>query len=86
MATISNVQSLGIPCSQYIDDRHIGQLALLLIWLTRLKKWTNVEYADAATFVCTAVVVSLGYSSPAWFLYKPQGFWDLLWMFIYVLS
>lgn len=37
MATTSYVQSLGIPFSQYIDDRHICHLGLLPIRLTRLK-------------------------------------------------
>lgn len=37
MATTSYVQSLGIPFSQYIDDRHIGHLALLPTRLTQLK-------------------------------------------------
>lgn len=36
--------------------------------------------------LCAAIVASLGYLGPAWFLYKPQGFWDLLWILIYVLS
>ena len=37
MATTSYVQLLGIPFSQYIDDRHICHLGLLPIRLTRLK-------------------------------------------------
>jgi len=27
MAATSYIRSLGVPCSQYIEDRHIGQLS-----------------------------------------------------------
>ena len=28
LAATSYIRSLGVPCSQYIDDRHVGQLAV----------------------------------------------------------
>lgn len=61
MAATSYVRSLGVPCSQYIDDRHVGQLAPLSQSSKTVTRWSDFEYADAATFICASVLVSLGY-------------------------
>lgn len=61
LAATSSIRALGVPCSHYIDHRHVGQLAVsitrrlfyLLLDLTKL--------AEAAVFICAAVLVSLGY-------------------------
>ncbi|KAL9977508.1 hypothetical protein ACROYT_G014917 [Oculina patagonica] len=54
------IRSHGVPCSQYIDDRHVGQL--------RLRSRANSEYAfsnfqlaQMAAFIACYVVISLGY-------------------------
>lgn len=57
----SYVRSLRVHCSQYIDDRHVGHLSvsrksLVVPWL-----WSDLELAEAAVFICAAVLVSLGY-------------------------
>ena len=61
MAATSYVRSLGIPCSQYIDDRHVGQLAPCQLPRKPAIEWSNFEYADAAAFICASVLISLGY-------------------------
>lgn len=56
----SYIRTLGVPCSQYIDDRHAGQL------MVRTKpespKWSNFELAEAAAFIVASVLTSLGYT------------------------
>jgi len=61
MASTSYVRSLGVPCNQYIDDRHVGQLASRPQSNKTVTRWSDFEYADAATFICASVPVSLGY-------------------------
>ena len=61
MAAISYVQSLSIPCSQYIDDRHVGQLAPCHRPSKPAIEWSNLEYADATAFICASILISLGY-------------------------
>ncbi|XP_067051172.1 uncharacterized protein [Acropora muricata] len=57
MAATSYARSLGVPCSQYIDDRHVGQLALCHRPSKPDIEWSNLEYADAAAFI----LISLGF-------------------------
>lgn len=61
MAATSYVRLLGVPCSQYIDDRHVGQLAPCPHSNRTVTRWSDFEYADAAAFICASVLVSLGY-------------------------
>ena len=61
MAATSYVGSLGVPCSRYIDDRHVGQLASRPQSNKTVTRWSDFEYADAATFICASVLVFLGY-------------------------
>ena len=54
----SFIRSNGVPLSQYIDDRHVGQLQLP----SSIKnKWKNIELADASLFICALVLIHCGY-------------------------
>ena len=61
MAATSYARSLGVPCRQYIDDRHVGQLAPCHRPSKPDIEWSNLEYADAAAFICASFLISLGY-------------------------
>ncbi|KAK3731622.1 hypothetical protein QZH41_004874 [Actinostola sp. cb2023] len=61
LAATSYVRSLGDPCSQYIDDRHVGQLAPHLDFASLVSSWSDLELAEAACFICASVLTSLGY-------------------------
>ena len=61
MAATSYIRSLGIPCSQYIDDRHFGQLISAENLTARAQSWSEFELAEAATFIAASVLTSLGY-------------------------
>lgn len=56
----SYIRTLGVPCSQYIDDRHAGQL------MVRGKPtspiWSDFELTQAAAFILVSVLTSLGYT------------------------
>ena len=59
LAATNYIRLLGVPCSQYINDRHVGQLALH----RDIKKscgWPNFALAEAAAFIVWSVLVSLG--------------------------
>ena len=59
LAATNYIRLLGVPCSQYIDDHHVGQLALR----RDIKKscgWPNFALAEAAAFIVCSVLVSLG--------------------------
>lgn len=51
------IRSLNVPCSQYIDDRHIGQLVT-----PDACHWSNYQKAEAAAYVAISVLTSLGYT------------------------
>ena len=59
MAVTHFIRSLGVPCSLYIDDRHVGQL--------RLPQdrspigFSNSQLADMAAFIACSTLISLGY-------------------------
>jgi len=53
----SHIRSLGVPCSQYSDDRHIGQLIT-----SPACQWSNYEKAEAACYIATTTLTSLGYT------------------------
>ena len=50
------IRSQGVPASQYIDDRHLGQLRL-----PNSSSWSNLDLANAAVFIASLVLVSRGY-------------------------
>ena len=55
----SYVRSLGVHCRQYIDDKHVGQLASGPRSNKTVTRWSDFD--DAATFMSTSVLVSLCY-------------------------
>ena len=61
MAATSCARSLGVPCSQYIDDRQVGQLAPCHRPSKPDIEWSNLESADAAAFIFASILISLGY-------------------------
>lgn len=61
MAATSYIRSLGMPCSQYIDDRHTGQLSPSPECRSSVGDWSELEFANAAIFIATFVLISLGY-------------------------
>ena len=60
MAATSYIRSLGVPCSQYIDERHVGQLQLALSY--HKPDFSHSQLANMAAFITCAVLISLGYS------------------------
>ena len=54
------IRSLGVPCSQYIDDRHVGQLRLRPR-ANDMCAFSNFQLAQMAAFIACSVVLSLGY-------------------------
>ena len=78
LAATSHIRSLGVPCSQYIDDLHVDQLALRQDLQYSLK-WSNFQLAEAAAFIVCSVLVLLGYFiglSKSVAVPRPElGFW-----------
>ena len=58
MAATHFIRSNGVPCSQYIDDRHAGQLHLPRACV---KQFSNFQLAQMAAFVACSVLTSLSY-------------------------
>ena len=56
----SYIRTLGVSCSQYVDDRHAAQL------MVRGKPtspiWSDFELAQTAAFILVSVLTSLGYT------------------------
>ena len=52
------IRSNGVPVSQYIDDRHVGQLRLLSCFSF---DWSDLDLANAAVFISALVLISCGY-------------------------
>lgn len=50
-------RSLGVPCSQYIDDRHIGQLVT-----SSACNWSDIQKAEAAAYIAISILTLLGYT------------------------
>ena len=61
MGATSYIRSLSVPCSQYIDDRHVGQLTTCRKSPKSTTAWSDFELAEAAAFIAAAVLISLGY-------------------------
>lgn len=51
------IRSLGVPCSQYIDDRHFGQLTT-----ASSCRWSDFMKAEAAAYIAVSVLTLLGYT------------------------
>ena len=60
LAATCNIRSLGVPCSQYIDDRHVGQLALCQDLQDSLR-CSSFQLAEAAAFIVCSILAHLGY-------------------------
>ena len=52
------IRTKRVPLSQYIDDRHIGQLRLPQ---GHPNIWPNMDLAKASFFIAALVLVSCGY-------------------------
>ena len=59
LAATNFVRSAGVPCSQYIGDRHNGQLRLLSH--PPSPSFTNFQLAEMAAFIACLTSISLGY-------------------------
>jgi len=57
LVATSHIRSLGVPCSQYIDDRHMGQLVT-----PDSCPWSDLQKAEAAAYIATSTLTSLGYT------------------------
>ena len=57
MAATNYIRSLGVPCSQYIDDRHCGQLCLSFTQ----SSYSGFALAEMAAFIACTILISLGY-------------------------
>ena len=51
------IRSLNVPCSQYLDDRHIGQLVAAASC-----NWSDFKKAEAAAYIAASVLTALGYT------------------------
>ena len=51
------IRSKEVPLSQYIDDRHVGQLRLAITNPT----WSDLDLAKAGIFIAALVLVFCGY-------------------------
>ena len=58
------IRSLGVPCTQYIDDRHIGQLVT-----PNSYPWSDLQKVEAAAYIATSIVIGItrwgGSTSPS---------------------
>ncbi|XP_070571160.1 uncharacterized protein [Ptychodera flava] len=53
---------LGVPCLQYIDDRHVGPLRVAaLSTASQINSWSNRELSEAAAYILLHLCVSTGY-------------------------
>ena len=59
LAATCYVRALGVPCSQYIDDRHNGQLRLPPSRTP--SSFSGLQLAEMAAFIACSTFVSLGY-------------------------
>ena len=49
MAALSHIRSMGVPSSNYIDNKHIGQLRTLR---PPREQYSNYQLSEMATFFC----------------------------------
>lgn len=60
LSATSYARSLGVPCSQYIDDRHAGQLHPRTSQ-PRSTSSSNYILAESATYILCFLLIHLGY-------------------------
>ncbi|KAK3741229.1 hypothetical protein QZH41_017137, partial [Actinostola sp. cb2023] len=58
LAATHLIRSSGVPCSQYIDDRHVGQLRMPPDVKHAIP---NFQLAEMAAFIACSTLISLGY-------------------------
>lgn len=58
MLATSLMRFCGVPCSQYIDDRHVGQLRL---HKSSHSLFSGLQQAEMAAFIACSVLTDLGY-------------------------
>ena len=58
MAATSHIRSMGVPSSNYIDDKHIGQLRTLR---SSSYKYSNYQLSEMATFIACSILLQLVY-------------------------
>ena len=59
LVATSYIRSHGVPCSQYIDDRHFGQLQICRN--APPCSWSDFQRARAALYIACYLLVDLGY-------------------------
>ena len=59
LAATCYVRSLGVPCSQYIDDRHNGQCKAAS--LSTAPSFSMFQLAEMAAYIACVTFISLGY-------------------------
>ena len=57
MAATSHIRSMGVLSSNYIDDKHIGQLRTL----RPSSKYSNYQLSEMATFIACFTLLQLAY-------------------------
>ena len=59
LAPSNFIRSVGVPMSQYIDDRHLGQFRPTPT--SAFKSWSDEDFARASVYIAAVVLVSCGY-------------------------
>ena len=59
LVATSYIRSHGVPCSQYIDDRHFGQLQIRRN--APPCSWSDFQRAQAALYIACYILIDLGY-------------------------
>ena len=59
LVATSYIRSHGVPCSQYIDDRHFGQLQVRRN--APPCSWSDFQRAQAALYIACYILIDLGY-------------------------
>lgn len=58
MAATCHIRSLGVPSSNYIDDKHLGQLRPLN---QPRFEFSNLQLSEMALFIACSILLNLGY-------------------------
>ena len=63
MVATQEIRNQGVPCCQYIDDRHLGQRGSRSLDQadTQIPRPGNFELAAAANHIAVCILTSLGY-------------------------
>ncbi|XP_077998242.1 uncharacterized protein LOC144451313 [Glandiceps talaboti] len=56
LCAMNEIRKCGVPSSLYIDDRHAGQIRNCTE-----NTWSNMEKANAACYIMSHILISLGY-------------------------